>query len=88
MTNLESNGKEFMYDAGRGGSRKTDYCDYIYCVWRPEQQYDLAEDERARLQGQFKIKLTKNRHGPSSDQVDLALDANSLRIFKPKSITP
>lgn len=75
-----SPGKPFSYDAGRGGSKQTDYCDLIFCVWRPEQAADIDDTERSAVKGQYKLQLGKNRYGPQS-LAHLFFDSSSLRII-------
>lgn len=79
-------GKEFSYDAGRGGSRQTDFSDYIFCLWRPEQDEELDEDERMAVEGQYKIKIGKNRHGMSKT-AHCVFDWHNLRIDERGNIT-
>jgi DNA primase len=81
-----SPGKPFSYDSGRGGSKQTDYCDYIFCIWRPEQDNDLSDTERIEVGGQYKLALGKNRYGPST-VAHLMFDKASLRIMPPLQIT-
>lgn len=78
-------GKAFGYDAGRGGSKQTDFCDAIFCIWRPEQDIELDEDQRAAVAGQYKLALGKNRYG-SSAVAHLFFDKASLRIMPPLSM--
>jgi DNA primase/replicative DNA helicase len=73
-------GEEFGYDAGRGSSKQTDYCDYIFCIWRPEMQVKLDDAERRALSGQYKLAIKKNRHG-SSGTGHLWFDKRNLRIL-------
>ena len=73
-------GVPFGYDAGRGGSQQTDFCDYIFQIWRPEQRSDLDDTERAQFAGQYKLALGKNRYGPSR-VAHLMFDKTSLRIM-------
>lgn len=58
-------GVEFPYDAGRGGSKQTDNCDYIYTIWRPDREHGIPEDEVIKRAGQYRLRLSKNRHGAS-----------------------
>jgi uncharacterized pyridoxamine 5'-phosphate oxidase family protein len=72
-------GVEFPADAGRGGSAQTDFCDLILAIWRPEQEADIEEATKIARQGQYKLKLAKNRYGP--DVIEhLYFDKNCLRI--------
>lgn len=73
-------GVAFGYDAGRGGSQQTDFCDYIFQIWRPEQRSDLDDTERAQYSGQYKLALGKNRYGRSA-VAHLMFDKSSLRIM-------
>lgn len=73
-------GKPFGYDAGRGGSKQTDFCDYILQIYRPEQADDIDDEERVRVEGQYKIVLGKNRYGGSSIFHGI-FDKSSLRIM-------
>jgi DNA primase/KaiC/GvpD/RAD55 family RecA-like ATPase len=73
-------GVPFDYDAGRGGSKQTDYCDLIFQIWRPDQQADLDDVERESLAGVYMLKLGKNRHG-GSVTAELFFDTHSLRII-------
>lgn len=73
-------GVAFGYDAGRGGSQQTDFCDYIFQIWRPEQRGDLDDTERAQYSGQYKLALGKNRYGRSA-VAHLMFDKSSLRIM-------
>ena len=68
------------YDAGRGGSKQTDFCDLIFSIWRPEQQIDLDDVERQAVAGEYKLRVGKNRHGPSAT-AHLFFDKTSLRII-------
>lgn len=68
------------YDAGRGGSKQTDFCDLIFGIYRPEMQIDLDDEERQSLAGEYKLRLGKNRHGPSAT-AHLYFDKVSLRII-------
>ena len=68
------------YDAGRGGSKQTDFCDLIFGIYRPEMQIDLDDAERQALAGEYKLRLGKNRHGPSAT-AHLFFDKTSLRII-------
>jgi len=78
-------GVPFSYDSGRGGSRQTDACDYIYCIWRPDQNEELSEEDRLAKSGQYKIALGKNRYGAST--VEHAMfDTSCLRILPPIEI--
>lgn len=73
-------GVEFEFDAGRGGSAQTDFCDLIFCVWRPEQEAGLEEADKMGRSGQYKLKLAKNRYG--SDVIEhLYFDKSCLRII-------
>jgi len=78
-------GKAFGYDAGRGGSKQTDLCDAIFCIWRPEQDIDLDDEARASVAGQYKLALGKNRYGGSA-VAHLFFDKASLRIMPPLQI--
>lgn len=79
-------GVPFGYDAGRGGSQQTDFCDYIFQIWRPEQQQDLDENEKLKVLGQYKFALGKNRYG--RDWVEhLHFDRSTLRILPDLQIT-
>jgi DNA primase/replicative DNA helicase len=78
-------GKAFGYDAGRGGSKQTDFCDAIFCIWRPEQDIDLDDEARASVSGQYKLALGKNRYGGSA-VAHLFFDKASLRIMPPLQI--
>jgi hypothetical protein len=69
----------FPKDAGRGGSKQTDYCDIILGAYRPEQESGIDEDEKARRRGQYKLALLKNRHG-AEEIAHLIFDTNTLRI--------
>ena len=69
----------FAKDAGRGGSKQTDYCDIILGAWRPEQEMGLEDDEKASRLGQYKLALLKNRYG-AEIIAHLMFDTNSLRI--------
>lgn len=73
-------GEEFGYDAGRGASQQTDYCDYIMCIWRPEQKRDLTEEEKVAKAGQYKAAIKKNRHGPPNVIQHLTFDHKKRRI--------
>ena len=79
-------GVAFGYDAGRGGSQQTDFCDYIFQIWRPEQRGDLDDTERAQYSGQYKLALGKNRYGPSR-VAHLMFDKTSLRIMPVLEVT-
>jgi DNA primase len=79
-------GVAFGYDAGRGGSAQTDFCDYIFQIWRPEQRADLDDAERAQYSGQYKLSLGKNRYGPSK-VAHLMFDKTSLRIMPVLEVT-
>lgn len=78
-------GKAFGYDAGRGGSKQTDFCDAIFCIWRPEQDIELDDEARASVSGQYKLALGKNRYGGSA-VAHLFFDKASLRIMPPLQI--
>lgn len=78
-------GAPFNYDAGRGGSKQTDSCDYIFCIWRPEQDATLSDIEKAEVEGQYKLALGKNRYGAST-VANLMFDKSSLRIMPPLEI--
>lgn len=84
-------GVEFAYDAGRGGSKQTDYCDYIFCIWRPErsEEYNKPEmrEEQMAVEGQYKLRLAKNRHG-TSVTAHLYFDKKNLRIAPALQIIP
>lgn len=84
-------GVEFPYDAGRGGSKQTDYCDYIFCIWRPERSEEFQGPEKVEdrklLEGQYKLKLGKNRHGMSVI-AHCYFDAKNLRITPALQIVP
>jgi DNA primase/replicative DNA helicase len=58
-------GVEFPYDSGRGGSKQTDNCDYIYCIWRPDREHGISEEDIIARAGQYRLRLSKNRHGAS-----------------------
>lgn len=58
-------GVEFPYDAGRGGSKQTDNCDYIYCIWRPDREHGISDEDVIARAGQYRLRLSKNRHGAS-----------------------
>lgn len=73
-------GEEFGYDAGRGASQQTDFCDYIFCIWRPDQMKGISDDEKTALAGQYKFKLGKNRHGPNNIVAHLTFDHQKRRI--------
>lgn len=73
-------GVPFSYDAGRGGSKQTDFCDFILQIYRPEQKADLDDNERAEVEGQYKIILGKNRYG-SSTVGHFYFDKSTLRIM-------
>jgi len=73
-------GEPFGYDAGRGGSAQTDFCDFIFQVWRPEQKQGLSDEERVSLEGKYMLALGKNRHGPSTVE-HLLFDKATLRIM-------
>lgn len=73
-------GVPFAYDAGRGGSRQTDACDYIFCLWRPDQNDELSDDEKITVSGHYMIALGKNRFGRSTVQRCMFDDA-TLRIL-------
>jgi len=72
-------GVPFSYDSGRGGSRQTDACDYIFCIWRPDKNDDLSEDERISKAGEYKLALGKNRYGASTLE-HCYFDESCLRI--------
>ena len=78
-------GEAFSYDAGRGGSKQTDYCDYIFQIWRPEQKQGLDDDERRAVEGQYKLALGKNRYGAST--VAHLNFISSLRIVPALDVT-
>jgi DNA primase/KaiC/GvpD/RAD55 family RecA-like ATPase len=69
----------FAKDAGRGGSKQTDYCDLIFGAYRPEQEPGIEDDEKAARRGQYKLALLKNRYG-AEEIAHLMFDTNSLRI--------
>jgi len=73
-------GEPFSYDAGRGGSAQTDFCDFIFQVWRPEQKQGLTEDQRSQEEGKYMLALGKNRYGPSTVE-HLTFDKQTLRIM-------
>jgi hypothetical protein len=73
-------GKPFSYDAGRGGSKQTDFCDYIMQIWRPEQNEEIDEADRLNVSGQYKLALGKNRYGAST-VAHLYFDKHTLRIM-------
>lgn len=72
-------GVELASDSGRGGSKQTDYCDYIFGIWRPEQAEGLDDADKVALEGRYKLKLAKNRHG-ASVIANLYFDKKNLRI--------
>lgn len=78
-------GKAFGYDAGRGGSKQTDFCDAIFCIWRPEQDIELDDEGRGAVAGQYKLALGKNRYGGSA-VAHLFFDKSSLRIMPPLQV--
>jgi hypothetical protein len=80
-------GTEFSYDSGRGGSRQTDFSDYIFCLWRPEQNAENDDEERLAVEGQYKIKIGKNRHGMSKT-AHCTFDWHSLNIEESENLTP
>lgn len=80
-------GVSFSMDAGRGGSKQTDYCDFIFQIWRPEQSAELEDEERMALSGQYKLQLGKNRHG-ASVTANLYFDKATLRILPALNIMP
>jgi len=79
-------GVPFSYDSGRGGSRQTDACDYIFCIWRPDQNEELRPEEKAMVADQYKIALGKNRYGPSTIE-NAILDTRTLRIMPPAEVS-
>lgn len=79
-------GVPFSYDAGRGGSKQTDYCDYIFQIWRPEQAAELEDAERASLEGEYKLAFGKNRFGASTLS-HLYFDKATLRIMPALRVT-
>lgn len=79
-------GKPFGYDAGRGGSKQTDFCDYILQIYRPEQADDIDDEERMRVEGQYKLVLGKNRYGGSAIFHGI-FDKSSLRIMPALRVT-
>jgi len=79
-------GKPFSYDEGRGGSKQTDFCDYILQIWRPEMADDIDDEERTKVAGQYKLALGKNRYGKSM-VAHLVFDSSSLRIMPAFKIT-
>jgi hypothetical protein len=80
-------GMEFSYDSGRGGSRQTDFSDYIFCLWRPEQNAELDDEERLAVESQYKIKVGKNRHGMSKI-AHCTFDWHNLIIEESENLTP
>lgn len=78
-------GMPYSYDAGRGGSKQTDYCDYILQIYRPEQKADIDEQERLEVEGQYKIIFGKNRYGAST-LAHLYFDKSTLRIMPPLQV--
>ena len=78
-------GMPYSYDAGRGGSKQTDYCDYILQIYRPEQRSDIDEQERLEVEGQYKIIFGKNRYGAST-LAHLYFDKSTLRIMPPLQV--
>lgn len=80
-------GVEVASDSGRGGSKQTDYCDYIFGIWRPELAEGLDDTERLALEGRYKLKLAKNRHGASMI-ANLHFDKKNLRITPALNILP
>lgn len=80
-------GVSFSMDAGRGGSKQTDYCDYIAQIWRPEQSSELDDEEKMAVSGQYKLALGKNRHGANT-LANLYFDKATLRIIPALSIMP
>lgn len=73
-------GMPFSYDAGRGGSQQTDYCDYIICIYRPDQAEGLTEDQKTIEAGRYNFVMGKNRHGPNNITVRLEFDHKKRRI--------
>jgi len=80
-------GVEIAADQGRGGSKQTDYCDYIFTLWRPEQQEGLTDEDRIALEGRYMLALKKNRHGASTI-ANLYFDRKNLRITPALDIMP
>lgn len=75
-----SPGVEFPYDAGRGGGKQTDYCDYVYSAWAPADEHGIPEDERLARMGQLRVRLAKNRHGPAVTEY-LVIDRRTLAVL-------
>jgi hypothetical protein len=72
-------GVPFAKDAGRGGSKQTDYCDLIFGAHRPEQEAGIEPDEKAKRRGHYKLTLLKNRYG-AEETAHLMFDTTCLRI--------
>lgn len=66
-------------DMGRGGAKQQDFADYVMGIWRPEQKAELDAEERAALEGQYKLYPAKNRHG-SQDLCHLYFNRTNMRI--------
>lgn len=78
-------GVEIEFDAGRGGSAQTDFCDIILTAWRPELEAGIDDAERLNRKGQYKLKASKNRYGPAVTE-HMMFDNRCLRIVPTDAI--
>jgi RecA/RadA recombinase len=54
--------------------------DYVLGIWRPELRDGLTKEERAKVRGDFKVRVLKSRNGPRNKTVTLHFEDTTLQI--------
>jgi KaiC/GvpD/RAD55 family RecA-like ATPase len=76
----ETGGKPVTAAMARDSGVIVEASDYVLGLWRPELDLNLSPEERALYKGEMKVKVLKNRGGPSYREVTLRFTRPSLKI--------
>ena len=79
----DSGGKDITLRMARDSGVIEEAADYLLGLWRPELAECIRREERLAVQGQLKVRVLKNRSGPTPKTITLQFDPDSLRITGP-----
>jgi len=49
-------------------------------IWRPELKEGIDKEARAKVRGEFKVRILKNRSGAAHKTITLHFESTTLRI--------
>ena len=77
-------GEPITLKMGRDSGAIEEAADYLLGIWRPELAEGQTREERDKVRGELKVRVLKNRSGPSAKTVTLHFDGTTLRICMPQ----